>query len=382
VGNASTWKNEDVGWMRQALVEAAKGRGWVEPNPLVGAVVVRDGQLVGAGYHERFGGAHAEVNALKLAGEAARGATLFVTLEPCCHFGKTPPCTDAILAAEIARVVAAMRDPFPRVNGGGLAILAAAGLTVEVGCEADRARTLNAPYLKRLITGLPYVTAKWAMTLDGKTATISGDSRWISSEFSRNVVHNLRGRMDAILVGIGTIEADDPLLTARIPDAPRQPVRVVLDGSARLSTSSRLVRTTQEIPVLVAVTDRATGSRRETLARAGCEIVAFPGRGVVPIVRLLEELGRRGMSNVLVEGGGRTAGSFFDAGQVDAVDVFIAPILEGGDHPRTPLRGRGSSLMSQASKLQDIQSDPVGQDTRIRGRLVQPWWIAAGFGAD
>jgi diaminohydroxyphosphoribosylaminopyrimidine deaminase/5-amino-6-(5-phosphoribosylamino)uracil reductase len=368
--------------MRQALVEASRGQGRVEPNPLVGAIVVRNGVLAGVGHHERFAGPHAEINALQLAGESARGATLYVTLEPCCHFGKTPPCTDAVLAAGIARVVVAMRDPFPQVNGGGLAILGAAGLGVEVGCEADSARNLNAPYLKRVATGLPYVTAKWAMTLDGKTATVSGDSRWISSELSRSAVHDLRGRMDAVLVGIGTVEADDPLLTARTSDPPRRPVRVVLDSSARLSTASRLARTAYDVPVLVAVTDRATDARREQLARAGCEIIAFPGHGQVPVLPLLELMGHRGMTNVLVEGGGRTAGSFLDAGQVDAVDVFIAPSLEGGDHPLTPLRGRGSSLMSQVTKLLDVQSDRIGQDTRIRGRLRRPWWAAAGFGDD
>src|SRR5438874_1944054 len=187
----------DVDWMRRALAAAARGLGSVEPNPVVGAAVVREGRLVGLGHHERFGGPHAEVLALGQAGEAARGATLYVTLEPCCHFGKTPPCTGAILAAGIARVVVAIRDPYPKVSGGGLAILESAGLAVEVGCEAPAARDLNAPYLKRVITGQPFVTAKWAMTLDGKTATASGESRWISSEPSRRRVHQLRGRMDA-----------------------------------------------------------------------------------------------------------------------------------------------------------------------------------------
>ena len=198
-------------------LEAAKGLGSVEPNPLVGAVVVHEHQLVAVGHHERFGGPHAEIIALTRAGATARGATLYVTLEPCCHFGKTPPCTDAILAAGITRVVAAMFDPFPEVNGGGLAALEAKGLFVETGCESARARLLNAPYLKRIITGMPFVTAKWAMTLDGKTAAASGDSRWISSESSRALVHEMRGRMDAIVVGIGTAETDDPLLTARPP---------------------------------------------------------------------------------------------------------------------------------------------------------------------
>ncbi len=304
---------------------------------MVGAVLVRDGRPIAIGHHERFGGPHAEVVALGRAGESARGATLYVTLEPCCHHGKTPPCTEAILRAGVARVVVAVGDPFPQVDGGGLAALEAAGVRVEVGCLDGAARELNAPYWKRLATGRPYVTAKWAMTLDGKTAVACGDSRWISSDDSRRLVHDLRGRMDAIVVGIATVEADDPRLTVR-PPGPRRPTRIVLDSSARLATDCTLVRTAAEVPVLVAVTDRASSDRRDRLASAGCEVVAFPGDGPVPVGMLLQELGRRGMTNILVEGGGRVLGSFLDAGEVDAVEVFVAPILEGGDHPRTPVR--------------------------------------------
>ncbi|MGP0063814.1 MAG: bifunctional diaminohydroxyphosphoribosylaminopyrimidine deaminase/5-amino-6-(5-phosphoribosylamino)uracil reductase RibD [Isosphaeraceae bacterium] len=369
---------EDVDWMRLALAEARKGLGAVEPNPMVGAVVVREGRMVGFGHHEQFGGPHAEVIALRQAGESAGGATLYVTLEPCCHFGKTPPCTDAILAAGIARVVVAVGDPFPAVNGGGLAILERAGVAIEVGCEAEAARSLNAPYWKRLTTGLPYVLAKWAMTLDGKTAVASGDSRWISSKSSRRLVHEIRGRMDAIVVGIGTVEADDPLLTAR-PPGPRTPARVVIDSTARLSAGSRLARTAGEFPVIVAVTDRAPTGRRQELERMGCDILAFGGSGTVPIARLMEELGRRGMTNVLVEGGGRILGSFLDEGLVDAVEVFIATIIEGGDHPRTAARGAGRNLMNEAIRLLDPEVDRIGGDIHIRGRLPRPWRIAAGF---
>jgi diaminohydroxyphosphoribosylaminopyrimidine deaminase / 5-amino-6-(5-phosphoribosylamino)uracil reductase len=365
-------ENEDVRWMQFALLEAARGLGSVEPNPLVGAVVVYEHQLVGAGHHERFGGPHAEVVALERAGPAARGATLYVTLEPCCHFGKTPPCTEAILAAGITRVVAAMPDPYPEVNGGGLAALEARGLLVEIGCEADAARLLNAPYLKRVITGIPFVTAKWAMTLDGKTAAATGDSRWISSEFSRTLVHELRGRMDAIVVGIGTVEVDDPLLTAR-PPGPRSAARVVLDSSARLPPSSRLVQTSRETPVIVAVTQCSTAQTRDQLARLGCEVMLFPGRGQVPIAELLIELGLRGMTNVLVEGGGKVLGSFLDAGQVDAVDVYIAPALEGGDHARTAVRGRGVRLMREASRLRQLEVSQASGDVRVKGYLPQPW---------
>jgi diaminohydroxyphosphoribosylaminopyrimidine deaminase / 5-amino-6-(5-phosphoribosylamino)uracil reductase len=371
-------EDEDVQWMRRALREAARGLGSVEPNPMVGAVVVRDTELVGKGHHERFGGPHAEVNALREAGERARGATLYVTLEPCCHFGKTPPCTDAILAAGIARVVVAMRDPFPVVDGRGLSMLEAAGLQVETGCEACAARLLNAPYLKRSITGKPFVIAKWAMTLDGKTAAASGDSRWISSEQSRILVHELRGRMDAIVVGIGTVESDDPLLTAR-PPGPRSPARIVLDSAGRLASSSRLVQTARDTAVIVATTERAPPSDRDKLAQLGCDVISFPGCGRVPIGPLLDELGRRGMSNVFVEGGGQVLGSFIDEGQVDAVDVFIAPILEGGDHARTAVRGRGLNLMSDAARLQRVEFSRVGGDIHIRGCLSHAWRTRAGL---
>jgi diaminohydroxyphosphoribosylaminopyrimidine deaminase / 5-amino-6-(5-phosphoribosylamino)uracil reductase len=371
--------NDDAEWMRLALLEAAAGLGYVEPNPLVGAIVVRNGTLAGAGHHERFGGPHAEVLALAAAGDRAKDATLYVTLEPCCHFGKTPPCTDAIIAAGVSRVVVAMPDPYPEVNGKGLSVLRDAGIQVDVGCNAQPARALNAPYLKRVITGLPFVTAKWAMTLDGKTAAASGDSRWISSEESRRTVHDLRARMDAVIVGIGTAEADDPLLTARVPAPPRRAARIVLDSTCRLPVASRLAQTARESPVLIAVTDRANPAHAVRLADLGCEILAFPAPASVPIDVLLAELGRRGMTNVLVEGGGRVAGSFFDAGHVDAVDVFVAPIVEGGDHARTPIRGRGHTLMRDAIRLARVEVSQTGGDSRVRGYLVRLWWHEAGL---
>ncbi len=366
--------------MRRALTEAARGRGAVEPNPMVGAVVVSGGEAVGVGHHDRFGGPHAEVVALERAGDRTRGATLYVTLEPCCHHGKTPPCVDAVLRAGIARVIAAHRDPFPKVDGGGLARLRAAGVEVAVEVEGDAARSLNAPYLKRLALGLPFVTAKWAMTLDGRTATGSGDSRWISNPRSRALVHEVRGRMDAILVGVGTALADDPELTAR-PPGPRTPARVVLDGRGRLPTDGRLARTALEVPVWVASTNRAPPDRLEALEALGCRILRFdPGEsGSVPIVAMLAELSRLGVTNLLVEGGGAVLGSFFDAGQVDAVDVFVAPKVEGGTHRHTPVQGAGFALMADAWKLEQPEISVIDGDVRIQGRLAQaPWAVALG----
>jgi len=363
---------EDLSWMRLALTEAAKGRGAVEPNPMVGAVVAREGALLGLGHHARFGGPHAEVEALAAAGDRARGSTLYVTLEPCNHHGKTPPCVDAILRAGIVRVVVAHRDPFPQVAGRGLARLREAGLQVDVGPLAEAAALLNAPFLKRVFTGLPYVIAKWAMTLDGKTAVAIGDSRWISSPASRALVHEVRGRMDAIIVGVGTAIADDPQLTAR-PPGPRVPVRVVLDGRARLPPSSRLAATARETPTLVAVAEAAPEDRHRELRSLGCEVVAFPGTSRPSIAPLLEELGRRGMTNVLVEGGGLVLGAFFDADEVDEVDVFLAPLIEGGDHARTPVRGRGRPLMGESVRLSRLEHSVVDGDARIRGTTPRSW---------
>jgi diaminohydroxyphosphoribosylaminopyrimidine deaminase/5-amino-6-(5-phosphoribosylamino)uracil reductase len=365
----------DQSWMARALAEAARGLGRVEPNPMVGAVVVNGGRVVGVGHHERFGGPHAEVFALARAGEQANGATLYVTLEPCCHHGKTPPCTDAVVRAGVTRVVAAMRDPFPKVDGGGASKLRSAGVVVELGLMADEARRLNGPYLKRLATGLPYVTAKWAMTLDGRTATRTGDSRWISATRSRAMVHETRGRMDAIAAGIGTALADDPELTAR-PPGPRTAIRLVLDGAARLPIEGRLARTAREIPVWVAVTDRAPTDRRRALEGVGCEILAFPGEGAVPILGLLEELGRRGLTNLLVEGGGTVLGSFLDAGQVDEVDVFLAPVIEGGSHAYSPARGLGFATMAEALRLDRREVQVIDGDVRVRGTMGRSWWSA------
>jgi diaminohydroxyphosphoribosylaminopyrimidine deaminase/5-amino-6-(5-phosphoribosylamino)uracil reductase len=357
----------DHHWMRRALELAERGRGYVEPNPLVGAVVVRDGQLVGEGWHQRYGDVHAEVNALAAAGDAARGATLYVTLEPCCHHGKTPPCTDAILRAGIARVVAAMPDPFPPVAGQGAARLRAVGVVVEIGlCEAE-ARRINAPYLKLLATGRPYVHAKWAMTLDGKIATRTGDSQWISNEASRRRVHVLRGRMDAVIVGIGTVLADDPLLTAR-PPGPRTPARVILDSHGRLPVESQLARTASEAPVVVVSAGSIEGQWHETLAAAGCEVLALPTEhGRPSVTALLDELGRRRWTNLLVEGGTSVLGSFLDAVAIDEVHVFIAPKLVGGAEARTPVGGQGVARLQQALALEEWQIERIDGDVLLHG---------------
>jgi diaminohydroxyphosphoribosylaminopyrimidine deaminase/5-amino-6-(5-phosphoribosylamino)uracil reductase len=361
----------DQSWMKRALELAERGRGYVEPNPLVGAVVVHDDRLVGEGWHQCYGEAHAEVNALSAAGEAARGATLYVTLEPCCHHGKTPPCTDAVLRAGVGRVVAAMADPFPQVAGQGAALLRAAGVAVEIGVEEKEARRLNAPYLKLLATGRPYVHAKWAMTLDGKIATRTSDSKWISGDASRRRVHELRGRMDAIVIGRGTAEADDPLLTVR-PPGPRSPVRVVLSSGWALRPTSQLVRTAQEVPLLF-VTARPLGSKKtKELRDQGCEVLCLAVAEVTAFVpALLDELGSRRMTNVLVEGGSAVLGSFLDTGAVDEVHVFIAPRLAGGAKALTPIGGQGVEKIADAWPLAEWTIEQVGQDLLVHGWLHQ-----------
>jgi diaminohydroxyphosphoribosylaminopyrimidine deaminase / 5-amino-6-(5-phosphoribosylamino)uracil reductase len=368
----------DLWHMRRPLALPAQGQGFVEPNPMVGCVIARGAEIIGEGWHRRFGQAHAEVEALRLAGERAKGAAMFVTLEPCCHHGKTPPCTKAIAGAGLRRVVVAQRDPFPAVDGGGLAELRAAGMEVEVGLLEDEARAVNAPYLKLVSTGRPWVLAKWAMTLDGKTATRTGASQWISGEESRRLVHQLRGRVDAIVIGRETARMDNPLLTAR-PPGPRTALRVVVDTRATLASSSRLLRTAQEAPLLVAVGATAPASERRRLEQAGCEVfVCEAETHTGRLDQLLGELGRRQMTNVFVEGGGRLLGTLLDAGQIDEVHIFVAPKLLGGQNARSPIDGEGVAEIAHALELDDPQWQQVGPDLYLSGRIHRVQGPGAG----
>jgi diaminohydroxyphosphoribosylaminopyrimidine deaminase/5-amino-6-(5-phosphoribosylamino)uracil reductase len=360
---------DDLALMGRALELAERGRGGVEPNPLVGAVLVRNGRIVGTGWHERYGGPHAEIVALEQAGGAARGADLYVTLEPCCHHGKTPPCTSALIQAGIRRVVAAVPDPFAQVAGQGFTLLRDHGIEVEIGLNAAEAAELNAPYLKLLRTGRPYVIAKWAMSLDGKTATHTGASRWITSEAARQRVHAIRGRMDAIIAGIGTVLADDPLLTAR-PPGPRVAARVILDRSLRLPLDSQLVQTARTVPVLIVHAPSSDPARRLELEARGCECLALNPYGTTPfLAALLDELGRRRWTNVLVEGGSEVLGSFFTLQAVDEVQVFIAPKLVGGRGALSPVGGAGIANLDEALALAELHLEQLGPDVLVRGRL-------------
>ena len=355
--------------MTRALQLAARGRGLVEPNPLVGCLIVRGAELVGEGWHRRFGGPHAEIEALTLAGSRARGGTAYVTLEPCCHFGKTPPCTQALVAAGVSRVVAAMADPFPAVAGQGAAALRQAGIAVDIGLLEADARWLNAPYLKLLSTGRPWVIAKWAMTLDGRIATHTGESRWISGPAARAIVHRLRGWVDAVIVGRGTALADDPQLTAR-PPGPRTPLRIVLDSQATLAGESQLVRTARETPVLVACSAEAPAAARQRLIDAGCEVFVCAGDTYAArFDALLAELGRRRLTNVLVEGGAEVLGSLLDAGAIDEVHAFIAPKLIGGQGAPSPIGGQGIAQLPSAATLVGMELRSVDGDVYVHGRV-------------
>lgn len=362
----------DLAMMQRALMLAERGRGRVEPNPLVGAVVVQNDAIVGEGFHEHFGGPHAEVHALHQAGPRAAGATLYVTLEPCCHHGKTPPCTDGIIGAGIRRVVAAIGDPFPAVAGGGFICLRDAGIEVDVGVGEVEARRQNAPFLKLVTRHRPYVIAKWAMTMDGKIATRTGESRWITSERARERVHELRRRMDAIIAGIVTVLMDDPLLTAR-PPGPRMQTRVILDSQLRLPLDSQLVRTAREFPVMVLHSPNANPAAKEALEKAGCTChPCQPSGGPICVGGLLNELGRRRFTNVLVEGGATVLGSFLEAREIDEVWAFVAPKILGGEKAPSPISGVGIAKLAHAIAIDHWEVDSFGPDVLLRGQVSRP----------
>ncbi len=361
--------------MNRALELAAGGQGCVEPNPMVGCVILNDNQIVGEGWHAVFGKPHAEVIALQAAGTRARGGTLYVTLEPCCHHGKTPPCIDAIKQAGIRRVVIAQQDPFSMVNGDSITALKSAGIACDVGIQAATAGHLLAPYFKLVTTGRPWTLAKWAMTLDGRIATRTGDSRWISGPKSRNVAHQLRGRVDGIVVGRGTAEVDDPLLTARpekAEDVSRTATRIVVDSGCQLSLESQLVKTAGTVPLLIATSDTATEARCQELSEAGAEVFRCPGRSRPErIDSLLKELGRRRMTNILVEGGSRLLGELFDLHAIDEVHVFVAPKIVGGIDAVPPVAGLGVEKIAEALSLIEFETQHLDLDLYLRGRLAR-----------
>src|SRR5262245_46739532 len=366
---------QEAAWLRRALELAEGGRGRVSPNPLVGAVLVHDGEIVGEGFHAQLGDLHAERAAIedcRAQGQDPSGCFLYVTLEPCAHHGRQPPCTEAILEAAISRVVYASDDPTEKASGRGPGMLRDGGVEVELagGSEASAARLVNQPFRKRARSGRPLVTYKAAMSLDGRVASPTGDSRWISSVESRELVHRWRAECDAVAVGIGTALADDPLLTARLENAAGQPTRVVFDSQARLPLESALVSSIDEAPLIVVCAPEAASARRDGLERAGAEVIVAPGR--TPRARLesaLDELGRHEIQDLLVEGGPTLAGALFDAGEIDEVRLFVAPVLVGAAQARAVLEGEGVARIAEGVHPLSTSFEEVGEDLLVRARL-------------
>ncbi len=358
--------------MARALALAARGLGATSPNPPVGAVVVRRGHIVGEGYHRRAGGPHAEVSALRRAGPRARGATLYVTLEPCCHLDKrTPPCVPTIIASGITCVVVAARDPNPKVRGRGLTALRRAGLRVDLGVGRVAAEKLIEPYRTLLTIGLPFVTLKVASTLDGKIATAPGESRWITSPAARKLVHQWRGRSDAIVTGIGTVLADDPSLTPRVgAGQSRAPLRIILDPSLRIPLCAKVL-TDHQAPTLIVTTAQAAVAKRAALQEIGVEVLTLPSRrGRIAWPVLLSELGRRGIASLLIEGGAEVNVLALREGVVDRVLFFLAPTLLGGRDAVGAIGGRSPTRLRDAMSLKRVSVTRVGPDILVEGRLT------------
>ncbi len=353
-------------YMQRALALAALGRGRTSPNPMVGCVIEDDGQIIGEGYHAAAGQSHAEANAIQAAGRGIEGATVYVTLESCAHQGRTPPCADLLIEHRPARVVVAMQDPNPLVAGKGIDRLRDAGIRVDVGLLEAEARRLNEVFIKFVTTGRPFVIAKCGMTLDGKIATYTGHSRWVTGEAARHLVHELRNEIDAILVGSRTLMLDDPSLTTRINDsAHKDPIRVVLDAGAYLDGERRVFHVESEAPTWVAVSEERVYDFTDDLIRVP------HGPGGVDMFLLMQELGKRNVTSLLIEGGGTTHASAFEAGIVDKVMFFIAPKIVGGRDAVTPVEGQGIALMDDAIALDDVQVRLVGEDILVEGYVRQ-----------
>jgi diaminohydroxyphosphoribosylaminopyrimidine deaminase / 5-amino-6-(5-phosphoribosylamino)uracil reductase len=374
---AATGTDTESAHLRRALELAEGGRGRVSPNPLVGAVIVSpSGEVIGEGFHARAGELHAERAALedcRARGGDAGGSTMYVTLEPCAHTGRQPPCSEAILEAGIGRVVYASEDPTEKASGRGPGMLRDGGVEVELasGPEAAAARLLNQPFRKRARTGRPLVTYKAAMTLDGRVAAPGGDSRWISCATSRELVHRWRAQCDAIAVGIGTALADDPLLTARPEEGGAgNPIRVVFDSMARLPSGSALLESIADAPVIVVCSPEAPTADRRRLEKAGAEVLVAPGSDAPGrVVSALDELGRRDVQDLLLEGGPVLAGAFFDSGEIDAVRLFIAPVLLGAQGAPSPLEGVGASRIADGCRPLAVEHETVGEDLLVSARL-------------
>ncbi|MFH0731324.1 MAG: bifunctional diaminohydroxyphosphoribosylaminopyrimidine deaminase/5-amino-6-(5-phosphoribosylamino)uracil reductase RibD [Candidatus Omnitrophota bacterium] len=379
-------------YMQKALQLAKRGKGRTFPNPLVGCVIVKNNKIVGEGFHKRFGAAHAEVNALKAAGEKAKGASLYVNLEPCAHFGKTPPCADAIIKSQVKEVIIGMKDPNPINNGKGIKKLRSAGIKVKADICREEAEELNAPFIKLIKTGSPFVTLKMAQSLDGKIATATGDSKWISSEESRKFVHGLRQRADAVMVGVGTVVADDPLLNVRSPFgfaqgrqghrspldfargrqviSKRQPVKVIVDSMLRTPLSSRIFTADSPAKTIIATTNLAPKAKVKNLLKKNVEILPVKAvGGKVDLKALMKLLINRHILNILIEGGGELAASALKEGIVDKILFFTAPKIIGGRNAKTSVEGEGASRIRKALNVKNITVKKIGCDFIIEGYM-------------
>jgi len=362
----------DEHYMQMALELAARGRGFTSPNPLVGAVVVNNGVVVGQGFHQFAGGPHAEVRAIDAAGGTARGATLYVNLEPCNHTGRTPPCTLKILEADLKRVVIGMRDPNPRVMGSGGEFLKAKGVEITFGVCEEAAQELNEVFVKYIRTGRPFVTAKSAATLDGRIATRSGDSKWVTGEASRAFGHELRHAADAVMVGAGTIAADDPLLTARLKDRPpKDPIRIVLDPQLRTAPTARVLNPASHAETILVAGRGAPAHVRARMNLKGVRVIDAETRdGRIELDGLMDQLGKMGVTSILIEGGSRVLGSAFRAGIVDKVCFFYAPLISAGDDGLPICSGPGPEKMQDCLRLERIRTRCFGDDVLIEGYVT------------
>ena len=358
-------------YMKAALRLARRGIGRVSPNPLVGAVLVRGGTIVGTGYHRFFGGPHAEVHALEKAREKARGADLYINLEPCSHFGKTPPCADALIAAGVRRVFIGMQDPNPLVSGKGIKKLREAGIFVETGIREHECRQLNEAFIKYITRQIPFVYLKLAATLDGKIATAGGDSKWITCDASRAFVHRLRSEVDAIMVGIGTVLEDDPLLTARPAfGAGKNPLRVIVDSRLRTPHGSKLLHTARAVPTIIATCSGSAPRRQKALKQRGADILeTAPRRGRVDLLKLMKKLAQRGITTVLIEGGSELSATALQAGIVDKILFFYAPKIICGEKALPMIGGQGVHKISCAVRVRDLRVKKVGDDILVEGYI-------------
>ena len=361
-------------YMRRAIELAKLGAGWVSPNPLVGAVIVKDGRIIGEGYHERYGELHAERNALKNCTEDPKGAETYVTLEPCCHHGKQPPCTDALIAAGIKRVYMGSPDPNPKVAGKGIAILEEAGMEVIQHILEEECNAINFVFFKYIRTGKPYVVMKYAMTLDGKIATHTGASKWITGETAREHVHTQRKRFRGIMVGVGTVIADDPLLTCRM-DKGRNPIRIICDTNLRTPLDSQIVKTAKLVQTIVATCETDEKKLRSFIT-SSCEVLVVPavekdGKKMLDLDTLMVELGKRRIDSILLEGGGSLNWSMLSSGNVDRIQAYIAPKLFGGNEAKTPVGGLGFDTPDMGVKLKNLEVTSLGQDILLEGEIIK-----------